>query len=284
MPSVGQKIGGSPTPLRLPLPLPSRDRLSITGELHPMQLGAHQADRSRAVLTQPSSDMYPRFFMDEVLNALASEREGRPIYLEEERVELNYPGNPYTKPVMRVTDEHRQRWPEEYEAFKSGQEVAVHGTPLEQWPVLKRSMVLELKALGFHTVEQIRDMNDHAVQRVPMYGRKMKELAAAYLDDAVAAAALSKAQVDIDRRDAQIAALRLQVENLTSQMAEMFGQLQDRLNAPDPIAAVIPATLDPTEIEKLHATQAERQSAFADLPDIQPRKRRTAAKAEADVE
>jgi hypothetical protein len=235
-------------------------------------------------MTQPSSDMWPRFFLDEVLDGLASEREGRPIYLEVERIELNYPGNPYTKPVMAVTDEHRQRWPEEYDAFKSGQEVAVNGTPLEQWPVLKRSMVLELKALGFHTVEQIRDMNDHAVQRIPMYGRKMKELAAAYLDDAVAAAALSKAQVDIDRRDAQIAALRLQVENLTSQMAEMFGQLQDRLNAPDPIAAVIPATLDPTEIEKLHMAQAERQSAFADLPDIVPRKRRAAAKAEADVE
>jgi hypothetical protein len=235
-------------------------------------------------MTQPSSDMWPRFFLDEVLDGLASEREGRPIYLEVERIELNYPGNPYTKPVMAVTDEHRQRWPEEYDAFKSGQEVAVNGTPLEQWPVLKRSMVLELKALGFHTVEQIRDMNDHAVQRIPMYGRKMKELAAAYLDDAVAAAALSKAQVDIDRRDAQIAALRLQVENLTSQMAEMFGQLQDRLNAPDPIAAVIPGTLDPKEIEKMHMTQAERQSSFAGLPEVPLRRRKVATKAEADVE
>jgi hypothetical protein len=244
-----------------------------------MQLGTHLTDRSRIPMTQPSSDMWPRFFTDEVLDARASEREGRPIYLEVERIELNYPGNPYTKPVMAVTDEHRQKWPDEYEAFKQGQDMAVHGTPLEQWPVLKRSMALELKALGFHTVEQIRDMNDHAVQRIPMYGRKMKELAAAYLDDAAAMAVVTAAQADSDRKDAKIAALQLQVENLTSQMTNMFTQLQDRLNAPNPLATVIPGTIDPNEIAKIHMT-AERQSAFADLPDIVPRKRRAAAKAD----
>jgi hypothetical protein len=244
------------------------------------QLGAHVVDRSRAPMTQPSADIYPRFFMDEVLDALASEREGRPVYLEEERVELNLPGNPYTKPVVRVTDEHRERWPDEYEAFRRGEEIAVSGIPLEQLPFLKRTQVLELKALGFLTVEHLAEMNDHAMQRIPMYGRRLKELAAAYLDDAVAMAALAQAQAEIDRRDAEIGALRLQIENLTAQMTNIFAQLQQRLDAPNPLTTIIPGALDPTEVAKLHAPPPEpAQSSFADLPELTSRRRR-AAKAE----
>ena len=132
--------------------------------------------------------VYPRFFMDAVQDIIASEQQGRPIFREEERVEIIMAGNPYSKPVHRVTQEHKDRWPKEYDAFRKGEEIAVHGTPLEQWSILKRSQVLELKALGFVTVDQLAEMNDHAMQRIPMYGRRLKELAGAFIDDARAAA------------------------------------------------------------------------------------------------
>lgn len=219
--------------------------------------------------------VYPRFFMDAVQDIIASEQQGRPIFREEERVEIIMAGNPYSKPVHRVTQEHKDRWPKEYDAFRKGEEIAVHGTPLEQWSILKRSQVLELKALGFVTVDQLAEMNDHAMQRIPMYGRRLKELAGAFIDDARAMAVVTAATADSDRKDAELAALRLQVENMTSQMQTMFTQLQDRLNAPHPLATAIPGMSDPMEAVRMGQPQpGPAQSSFADLPAAPKRRQK----------
>src|ERR1700678_3614631 len=100
----------------------------------------------------PSSS-FPRFHMEAIEDPIASAAAGRPIYREEERVEIIMPGNP-NAPVFRVTDDHRAEWPDYYERFRKGLDFAVSGTPLEQWPVLGRKHVLELKAMDLHTVEQ----------------------------------------------------------------------------------------------------------------------------------
>lgn len=222
-----------------------------------------------------SGTVYPRFFMDPVQDILASEQQGRPIFREEERVEIIMAGNPYSKPVFRVAHEHRERWPKEYEAFKKGQEIAPEGTPLEQWPVLRRAMALELKALNFVTVEQIAAMSDHAAQQIPMYGRRLRDLAQAYLDDAKAIAQLTAATAMNDRKDQEIAALRLQVENMASQMQTLFAQVQDRLNAPHPLASMVPGIADPVEALKAHQQIPSAQSSFADLPAA-PKRRKSA--------
>lgn len=39
----------------------------------------------------------------------------------EEHVTLFFPHYAYERPVFRVTDEHRKRWPKEYAAFRAGQ-------------------------------------------------------------------------------------------------------------------------------------------------------------------
>lgn len=223
--------------------------------------------------------VYPRFFMEAVQDIMASEQQGRPIFREEERVEIIMAGNPYARPVFRVAHEHRERWPSEYEAFKKGQEISPDGTPLEQWPVLKRAMVLELKALNFVTVEQLAAMSDHAMQQIPMYGRRLKDLAQAYLDDAKAIAMVTAATAQNERKDQEIAALKLQVENMASQMQTMFAQMQARLDAPHPIASGVPGMGDPMEaLRQAQSPPPHVQSSFADLPTA-PRKR--GAKAEA---
>lgn len=224
----------------------------------------------------PSAEVWPRFHIEAVQDMLASERAGRPIFRDEERVEINMPGNPYSKPVMMVKDEHRQRWPEEYKRFKAGMDVAVSGTPLEQLPALKPSMIRELKALDFQTVEQLAAMNDHAIQRIPMYGRRLKEIAAVYLDDAERIAVVTAAQAQKDRDAAEIATLRLQVENLQTSMAQMHSQFMAHFGAPNPLMTAIPGATDPVEIAKFARTAGEEpaQSSFADLPAPAPRRGR----------
>jgi len=157
---------------------------------------------------------HPRFFVDSVHDVVASERLGRPIFRDEERVEIIMPGNPHTRPVSRVTQEHKDRWPTQYEAFQRGLTLSPDGTPIEEWSILKRSQVLELKALGFATVEQIAAMNDHAIQRIGLGGRMLRERAAAFLDDAAAVQLTEQLTAQNSRFDAENAALKHQVSEL----------------------------------------------------------------------
>jgi hypothetical protein len=165
---------------------------------------------------------YPRFFIEAVEDELASSQSGRRIFRDEERVEIIMPGNPYTRPVQRVTAAHRQQWPKEYEAFKAGQELAPEGTPLEEWPRLKRGQVLELKALGFKTIEQVAHMGDQAIQQVGMGGRQLCELARAFLDDAARSAEVERLAGANAAKDNEIADLKLRLAALeqTARMVE----------------------------------------------------------------
>jgi hypothetical protein len=174
---------------------------------------------------------YPRFFVESVEDKAASVNAGRPIFHDEERIEIIMPGNPYTRPVQRVTDEHRQKWPKEYQAFKAGLELAADGTPLEEWPRLKRSQVLELKALGFQTVEHVASMDDQAVQRVGIGGRQLRELAKAFLDDAARAAEVERLADANAKKDVELDALRRQVTELGRALEGVHADLQAVRNA-----------------------------------------------------
>jgi hypothetical protein len=183
---------------------------------------------------------YPHFFLEAVEDQLASVEAGRPIFRDEERVEIIMPGNPYTRPVQRVTDEHRERWPKEYQAFKAGHAIATDGTPLEQWPRLKRSQVLELKALGFQTVEHVAAMDDHAVQRAGMGSRHLRELAKAFLDDAVHAAAVERLADANARKDAELGGLRRQLAELGHALEAVHAELRAKQSAPPAAPAIGP--------------------------------------------
>jgi len=193
---------------------------------------------------------YPRFFIEAVQDQLATNEAGRPIFRDEERVEIIMPGNPYTRPVQRVTDAHRQQWPKEYAAFKAGLELAPEGTPLEEWPRLKRGQVFELKALGFKTVEQVADMDDQAIQRLGMGARQLCELARAFLDDAARSAEVERLAGANAEKDSEIAELKLKVAGFEHAMRQVQAELEAARHSgarmatapsPDATAAAAPA-------------------------------------------
>lgn len=191
---------------------------------------------------------FPRFFMHPVEDGMASAKEGRPIFKEIEKVEIIMPGIAnLTKPVMSVTNEHRERWPREYEAFKKGQEIAPDGTPIEEWPVLKRPMVLELKALEIHTVEQIATLSDFALQRIGRQAFRLRQMAQAYLDDAVRMSAvteLAKAKEDLEMRVAEQDRKIAELSDLVSRLHTDNHAMRD---APNPLMTNIPGMADPIQ-------------------------------------
>jgi hypothetical protein len=217
-----------------------------------------------------------RFFMDDIPDELATEREGRPIFRQEERIEMIMPGNMQNKPVFRVNNEHKQQFPEEYKRFKEGLEQSISGFPIEQWAALKRNMVLELKALGFTTVEQLAEMGDQAIQRIGMGGRALKSLAAGFLDDQHAMAEQARLLSENDKRTSENAELHHKVDELSALVRNLSDQLMALRNAPNQIAGTAPMTLDPFEQAKVGGVHQQPAPSSLDSLSAAPRRGRRA--------
>lgn len=206
----------------------------------------------------------PRFHMASVHDEAASASAGHPVHRDEERVQYLMPGS-FNQPVMRVTDEHRHRWPREYAAFQAGNTISTTGMPIEAWPLLTRAQVAELKAMEIHTVEQCATLNDEVMGRTRTMGiRKIRELAAAYLDDAEAGkqvAELTRLNDLLETRNAEVEGkLKLQaaaIERMQQQILQMGQSLtpaqtyvpmdhdpQGRVAQAVPLPAAQPSALD----------------------------------------
>jgi hypothetical protein len=194
--------------------------------------------------------VHPRFYMEPVQDEVATAREGRPIFHEEERVEIFIPGDPLHRPVARVTDEHRNLYPEAYEKFRKGLEDTPDGTPLEEWPVLNRGQVLELKGLNFRTVEDLAHCADNHAQNV-MGLRALKLRAIAYLDAAAEMAQNEQLSADNTRLTSEVSRLQQQVEELGRASQQMFAELAAMKSAPNPLATMIPGMADPLQAHAL---------------------------------
>ena len=139
-------------------------------------------------MSKEARDCYPRFYIEAVEDVVASKAEGRPIYRDVEMVEITIPGDTRSRPHFIVEDKHRERWPKHYEAFTRSHEMTTVGTPLDKWPLLSKARVMELKVLGFMTVEHVASASDGTIQALGMGGRKLREQAQTYLDDAAGGA------------------------------------------------------------------------------------------------
>jgi hypothetical protein len=201
--------------------------------------------RTNGADPRTSGSGWARFYMDTIPDEAASKREGRRIYKQEERVEITMPGNSFNIPVKEVTDEHRQRWPKEYEAFKAGLDPVANGIPLEDWPVLNRAQVLELKFLNFRTVEDVAGAADSALQRIGMGGFTLRDKARAYLDDAQAMELVEKITAENNALKSRLDVAEQQVSQMGEQLKMVHEQLQRLQNAPSPIATAVPAHSDP---------------------------------------
>ena len=217
----------------------------------------------------------PRFHVEAVEDPIATAAAGHAKYRDEERVEFLIPGG-LNQPVFRVTDEHRNRWPEAYKKFKDGQDWTTNGTPLEMWPILKKSQVYELKAMNVFSIEQVSEMSDVALQRMPMYGHRLRDLARAYLDDADAQAVLTKASHENDQMRSQIVAMERQIEELKGLVTSLHGQQMAHANATPPAMAYVPGDHDPMERMRQFSHVEQAPDAFASLPE--PRRRGRPAK------
>jgi hypothetical protein len=168
--------------------------------------------------------LFVQFYRRAVMNQFKSSQEGRPIFDEKDYVRIIIPGDKNLVVDSEATAEYRMRFAAQYDRYKKNQEQAQSGTPLEVWPQMTVGMVAELKAMNVSTVEQLADLPDQLAQRI-MGSHMWRQKAQAFLEAAKGEAANSKLAMELEKRDAQIATLQNQLDQiLKAQSAERAAQ------------------------------------------------------------
>jgi uncharacterized protein YukE len=162
----------------------------------------------------------PIFFMEPVKDEAASEREGIARFTELERVRIVVAGDQFNIAVHPVDAGIRERFSDQYERWKKNREVqTIDGTPIEQWAILSRAQIMELKAMGIHSIENASALSDANLQRIPD-GRAMRAKAQAYLEAAKDGAAAMRFAAENERLKDDVAELRKTIEELSAKVSE----------------------------------------------------------------
>lgn len=156
------------------------------------------------------------------LNKAKTAEAGRPIYEDQEVVEVRYPGNRQTVSVFpahsfsnwvvdesgnQVQQTYAERWSDNYRRFKSKQHQVADGTPVSELPFLTEAKRSELRALNIHTAEALAAVDGQELKNLGQGGRDLKNQAQAYLDNASGSATATRQAAEIEELKRRIAEL-----------------------------------------------------------------------------
>lgn len=163
--------------------------------------------------------LYVEFTTETVQDSKATVAEGRPIFKEKEYITIHVMGDK-TKVVKRPVDligngtmpADNERFPRQYQAFKNQQKEVSIGTPITEWPPITKGEAMGLKALNFHTLEDLANAGDNNINFLG--GREYREKAKAWIAQAKDGSGLEKLQAENKDLKTQMEALQNQMKAL----------------------------------------------------------------------
>lgn len=103
-------------------------------------------------------------FMDDAVHQPhESEKQGRAIYKQVPFISIIFPGDKTKRTYRPASDEDKRRFASQWAAFEKGAQAVADGTPITEWNYLSKSQALELKHMGFWTVELLANASDTAI-------------------------------------------------------------------------------------------------------------------------
>lgn len=141
-----------------------------------------------------NASITPVFYTEVVQDVVATRLAGRPIMVEEDRVEYRIAGNRNFVPHFQAHEfhewvegeqvTHAMRWPNEYRKFKETGGNVSKGTPLQNLPGLTPVQISTLKALAVFSIEALASMEGRELKNLGPGGHSMKQAAQKYLSAA----------------------------------------------------------------------------------------------------
>lgn len=171
----------------------------------------------------PRAGLWVEFFPGKRLNEFRSTETGKPEYDLIDFIKKCNPGDPTNVIERPARDEDKDEFPGQWAAYQRRTSYRPEtGTPVEDWPRLDVATVAKLKALEFHTVEQIAECSDQQCQRIGMGCYELRTKAAAYIAAAKDSSLAQKQADELAKKDQQIADLQDQVLRLGARVEALI--------------------------------------------------------------
>lgn len=164
--------------------------------------------------------LYKRFYKDVLPDAEASKDAGRPKFRDVEMVQIIIPGDKKNIVIREAREDDKVRFAKEYAAFKAGEDEPIDGFPLKEWGQITKSMLEELKYMGFRTVEHVANASDAACSKFAGL-QMLKTRAKQWLELQTTSAPLDKLNAEIAKRDEENAAMKAQLAEMQKALAEL---------------------------------------------------------------
>lgn len=184
------------------------------------------------------------FFDEPFLNEARTAQVGRPQYDSRLCIRIRTPGDLKNVVVRKAHAVDFDRWPREYEAYKKAEKLSETGTPIEQWPLLSRQVVADLKHSGIYTLEELAGLTDEQCQGVGILGlRTLRAKAKAHIELSETGKVPAQLIDENDRLKSQLAQMQAQMLDMN---AKLEGALRKGGHDPSEFAAAHrPATPQP---------------------------------------
>ena len=156
------------------------------------------------------------FYKKSVLNAAQSRAEGRPIYNGVDFVKIQHPGETLNVVDRPATEQDKQRFSRQWAQYSAGVTQIPDGVPLNQLFPDKPQIVDMMRGYNIHTVEQLSNLSGQAISTVGMGCQEWVNLAKRYMERAEKGVDHHKFETAMAKKDAEIAALRRQVEEISA--------------------------------------------------------------------
>jgi hypothetical protein len=178
----------------------------------------------------PDSLLNVQFYVKALANEFKTALEGRPVFDDVVMVRIIPPGDGLNIIDTPAREDHKRRFPRHWEFFERmhGKDNLQSGTPLEQWPQLGPSQVAQLKAMQFHSVEQIAGASDEQITRMGMAGGMSPF---ALRDKAIRYLQVAKDSSTVDHAKEEAEALRKQMADSEARHAEELRQMREQIAA-----------------------------------------------------
>ncbi len=162
-----------------------------------------------------------RFDIRAVKNEYLSNKEGRPIFQDEEYIQIIVPGS---RDVMTapLDETYKRRFADRYKRWKEDTNRVQHivGTPLAEVSWMTRSQVAELAMNNVYTVENLADMSDIDAMKF-MGSHELRKRAKNFLQAAANEAPLTRLQQELEQRDNHIKTLEQKLEAMQAALDKL---------------------------------------------------------------
>jgi len=171
--------------------------------------------------------LFVEFYLEAIEDQDETRAQGRPIYKDMEMISIRIMGDKNTHVVRPIdlkgtptTPPDNVRWPVQYAAFKNQSVQPQVGTPITEWPVVSKSMAMNLKSLNIHTVENLAEVSDGNLQNIGMGARDLRDKAIAFIEQAKDGSGIVKLQEENKDLRTKIEALQNQINALAEQKSK----------------------------------------------------------------